>query len=84
LLSNSSKYAKASLVQISFNVHDDNLVMILEDNGVGFDVSKKTKGIGIKNIEDRVEGINGDLIIESTFGAGSQVIVEVKLNNLND
>ncbi|OEK07530.1 hypothetical protein A8C32_17185 [Flavivirga aquatica] len=76
LLANIAKHAKAQLVQLSFNKHDNVLVMILEDDGKGFDVDKQKNGIGIKNIKQRLESINATFTIDSTIGKGTSVIIE--------
>jgi signal transduction histidine kinase len=47
----------------------------VNDDGKGFDTSKKSKGIGIANMMNRVESFNGEVRIESTPGKGSRVQV---------
>jgi signal transduction histidine kinase len=51
------------------------------DDGVGFNVKKGKKGIGLKNITSRIEKINGSLEIKSTLGKGTEMIISVPLNN---
>jgi len=79
LLTNCTKYANASLVQVSFNLHETVLVMLYEDNGNGFDIEQEKKGVGLKNIEERVQAINGKIIIESTPNIGTQIIIETPI-----
>jgi two-component system sensor histidine kinase UhpB len=49
----------------------------VSDNGVGFVLSEKVKGIGLKNIKSRVEFHEGKLKITTAPGAGCTLEVEV-------
>jgi two-component system, NarL family, sensor kinase len=80
LLTNISKHARAKNVSINITNYQDNLNLILEDDGSGFD-TKITKGIGLKNIEERLLTINGKITIESTKGKGSTVIIDISTPN---
>ena len=51
--------------------------MIYEDNGVGFKKEEITSGMGLKNIENRVDKLNGELTIDSRSGKGSAFIIEI-------
>ncbi len=82
LLTNIAKHAKAKEVQLSFNRHDALLIMVLEDNGVGFNVEAQKEGVGIKNIKQRVDSIKGTFNLESTLGKGSSVIIEIPLKSI--
>jgi two-component system, NarL family, sensor kinase len=76
LLTNISKHAGAKKVAVNITSYKDNLNLILEDDGCGFD-AKISKGIGLKNIEERLLTINGKINIESIKGKGSTVIIEI-------
>ncbi len=80
LLINIAKHAKAQSVQLSFNRHDNVLILILEDDGKGFDLQKQKKGIGISNIKERVLSINGELTIDSIVNKGTTIIIEIPIN----
>jgi signal transduction histidine kinase len=80
LLTNVTKHAKANFIEISFNKHDNVLVIIMEDDGCGFEVEGKNYGIGIKNIEERILTLHGSFNIDSQINKGTQVIVEVPVN----
>ena len=69
-MNNITKYAKANKVDISFKTDDDNLILSVADDGVGFDSSQKSKGIGLKNISSRVEFYSGNMNIISAPGQG--------------
>jgi two-component system, NarL family, sensor kinase len=80
LLANISKHARAKNVSINITNYEDNLNLIFEDDGCGFD-TKITKGIGLKNIEERLLTINGKITIESIKERGTTVIVDILTPN---
>jgi signal transduction histidine kinase len=57
-----------------------NLTLLIEDNGQGFDVKAKRKGIGLANIMSRAELYNGQAVIESSPGSGCTVLVIFSLS----
>lgn len=77
LLHNISKHAKATEVELSINRHHNDMNIIVADNGVGFDIYKK--GIGLKNIEERLKIIFGEMNIQSEMNQGTSVIIDIKL-----
>lgn len=78
LLSNTLKHAKASKVDIEIVV-DSELVFRYRDNGIGFDTPKGSEGIGLKNIQARVEKLNGTIAMESAQNQGTSYIVGIPL-----
>lgn len=75
-LTNIQKHAKAKNVNIKFsNRTNSELQVIIEDDGVGFEVDKVEKGIGLDNIEERIKRLNGTLEIESELGIGTKFII---------
>ena len=73
LIQNSLKHGKAKVVRISLLNQDGNVHLSIADNGVGFDVDelKSGKGMGIMNIENRVEMLGGKMTIASQLHEGS-------------
>jgi signal transduction histidine kinase len=78
-LNNILKYACASLIRVRLTQNRYNVTLLLEDNGQGFDIKSKRKGIGLANIISRAELYNGQAIIESSPGAGCTVLVIFKI-----
>lgn len=76
LFNNIQKHAKAKIVQLSFNLHDTNLVIMLEDDGVGFS-TKTVSGIGLANVNERVEALSGYIDIDSTINNGTTTIIQI-------
>lgn len=82
LCTNILKYAEATEVMIYLNQYEDSEInVIVEDNGKGFEVEllKTTKGIGLKNIERRIEQRNGTFSIDTATGRGTSIIINLPL-----
>ena len=69
-LNNITKHAKAKESVITLKTGNGNLFLSVADNGVGFDTSQKSKGIGLKNISSRVAFYSGNMNIISAPGQG--------------
>jgi signal transduction histidine kinase len=65
-LQNIRKHANASVVEIKIELDEKSLILKILDDGVGFDVKRMAKGIGLKNINERVQELKGDFDIESS------------------
>jgi two-component system, NarL family, sensor histidine kinase UhpB len=78
-LRNIQKYAQASKVDICVDLEDEALTMMISDNGIGFDINKVKKGIGIANMKRRAELFGGNASISSAPGKGCQVLVSIPL-----
>lgn len=81
LVTNIIKHSKASEASISITQHKDMLSIIVEDNGKGFDVKNAqfTEGLGLANIERRVEHMDGSIEVDSTPGKGTTVLIELPI-----
>jgi two-component system, NarL family, sensor kinase len=73
LIQNALKHGHAKVIRISLLVQDGNVHLSITDDGVGFDSEKISsgKGMGIMNIENRVEMLGGTLKMESKLHEGS-------------
>lgn len=82
LVNNIIKHAKANTLSVQIIEHDnESLNIIIEDDGVGFDVkeAKAKSGIGLKNIISRIEYLNGIVDFDSTLGRGTTVIIDLPI-----
>ncbi len=82
LITNVIKHAKATEVNIDFTNHGDQLNMVIEDNGQGFNPAQLTKsqtGMGLKSIDKRVQFLNGTMEIDSELGKGTTIIINIPL-----
>lgn len=77
---NSNKYANASLITVTFQLKNDLLELKVQDNGQGFDIKRKKKGIGLKNMLSRISNLDGTMQINSTTGIGTTLLFQVPIN----
>jgi len=82
-LNNIIKYANASIIEVSIDINTADIILRVADNGIGFDVSKKTEGIGLKNINNRVSFYNGIMSIISPDTGGCCLEVLIPLGACN-
>jgi signal transduction histidine kinase len=72
------KYAKAKNVLLKINREGNIITLVIEDDGIGFDTSKKANGIGLKNIRTRISLFNGQLTVISSPGNGCCLTVNME------
>ncbi len=84
-LGNARKYSKANLIQVRFWQEDDLFVAMVRDDGVGFDTQDVNQdyssrgSLGMVNMRERAERIDGSLRLESAPGNGTTVTLVVPL-----
>lgn len=78
-LNNILKYADASFASIEVALKDNTLLLVIRDDGRGFDVYQKKEGIGITNMKSRAENLDGSFHIESAPGQGCLIKVSIPL-----
>jgi PAS domain S-box-containing protein len=77
-LNNILKHSEASEAEIELKNGKDGLILSINDNGKGFNTTEIRKGIGLKNIEHRVETYNGNVEIISSPGNGCKMEISFK------
>ncbi|MBF9223553.1 tetratricopeptide repeat-containing sensor histidine kinase [Hymenobacter ruricola] len=83
LVQNILKHARATEVTLQIIRHAEELTVLVEDNGVGFDPAAlgPDAGIGLKNIESRMAYLGGRANFDATPGHGTSVTLEMPLTN---
>ncbi|MCP2027549.1 signal transduction histidine kinase [Flavobacterium sp. HSC-32F16] len=79
LLTNTIKHANASEVEIQLNFIENIVNLLFEDNGIGFDAAKQSKGIGFINLETRIKKLNGSFFIDSKLKRGTITNIEIPI-----
>jgi len=82
-LTNVARYAKTDQVQVRLSIYEDMLYLRIEDQGVGFDpelVMTRLDSNGLSGMQERAVLLNGELIIESSPGTGTQISVELPIS----
>ena len=78
-MNNINKYAQAKNVIVHLKEKDAHLELSITDDGVGFDTTKKANGIGLKNIQSRVEFYSGKINIISSPGKGCKMELSIPI-----
>lgn len=73
------KHAKATRIEVELAIINNVLQMRIKDNGIGFDAAANSGGIGLANMNRRVQLFSGTLTIHSTIGNGCEVLVKIPL-----
>lgn len=76
---NAIKHAKCSFFEITFYRNDEQFNVIMSDNGIGYNVNKGRKGIGIRNITSRIDKLKGTFHIDSTEGKGTTISLNIPI-----
>ena len=79
LVTNALKHANAKeiIIQLTAPSEEKSIELIYEDDGVGFDLDKVKKGIGINNIETRVADFNGTISINTAINRGTVISISI-------
>jgi PAS domain S-box-containing protein len=75
---NITKYAKATNIHFYLGNRSGNLELRIKDDGIGFDKSKKSSGVGLVNMKTRAALFNGTIEIETAPGKGCELVVQFK------
>lgn len=81
-INNALKYAQANTIDIRIVVDNNQLLLFTTDDGVGFDVAKRSKGIGLTNMVSRTELYKGHINFDSAPGKGCFITVRFPLAGL--
>jgi signal transduction histidine kinase/DNA-binding response OmpR family regulator len=78
-MTNVIRHAQADRVDVLLEKRGDQIVTIVEDNGVGFDpeAARQSGRLGLFGMRERAEMLGGSLTIESAVGKGTTIFVEV-------
>jgi signal transduction histidine kinase len=77
LLINSVKHANAKEILVQLLEKDNELTVMVEDDGIGYRVEEVEKGMGTGNIASRVKYLKGEISIDSEIGRGTTTIIAI-------
>ena len=80
LINNVLKHAEAKHVSLQIGQRDEKIILMMEDDGKGFDVSAHKDGYGLNNLDARTKLMQGTMTIDSQPGKGTSVLVEIPYN----
>ncbi len=85
-LTNIAKHASAANASVMVDYHatklanDGELSLLIKDDGVGFEATTKTRGLGLVGISERVKALGGKLTLATQPGSGTQFTINIPLN----
>ena len=79
-LNNVERHAQATEVEFRMAFSEDQLKIVISDNGKGFDTKTKHRGNGLKNLPIRLSKLGGQYSIESSMGKGTIVTIGLRLS----
>jgi PAS domain S-box-containing protein len=77
-LTNVSRHARATEVDIDLREEDNRLRLVIQDDGVGFDTTQPRKGFGLLGMSERVRMLGGEIDIDGR--RGTRIVVTLPLN----
>ncbi|WP_369992936.1 tetratricopeptide repeat protein [Winogradskyella sp.] len=84
LVTNSLKHAEATVVNVQISNRNAHIQITVEDNGIGFNKDEVTsKGIGLGNVQSRVEYLNASIDLISNEN-GTSYTIDIDIDQLHD
>ncbi len=78
-ISNSLRHGRATAVTLRLHRSDHEVCLLVQDNGAGFDQTKRSSGHGLGNMQARAAGLGASLQLESRPGKGARLLVTVPI-----
>ncbi len=78
-LKNIVKHSKAAFIGVTLTGSGENIILRVEDDGIGFDATQKKQGIGLSNIRQRVDLYHGTMQLATSPGNGCIITVSLPL-----
>ncbi|WP_100405466.1 sensor histidine kinase [Bacillus solitudinis] len=80
---NAHKHAKPTEIQVKIEIKPTKVIMIIKDDGVGFDTSSKKEGsFGLIGMKERVTMLKGELTIQSKVNVGTVVLIDIPFSSI--
>ena len=77
IFANIIKHSKAKTINVNLTKHLEYINLIVSDDGIGFNLKTVKKGSGLKNIKNRAEIFNGEVIIDSKVNFGTTISINL-------
>ena len=78
-INNSIKHSKATELIVRTFYNNNRLLVIIKDNGKGFETNKEYPGRGLETMKRRAEDLGGNLIIKSNINFGTETEFTLKI-----
>jgi len=77
-LANVARHSQARHVTVALTHQGNELTLIIEDNGAGFDMGRVEKGVGLDSMRERLAAVGGRLDISSQTSSGTKITAAVR------
>jgi len=77
-LANVARHSRANKATVTLKSENGNVVLTIQDNGIGYDAERIIRGIGLDSMRERLAGVNGELEISSLKSQGTRVVATVR------
>jgi len=81
IINNIIKHSKAKNATIQLVRNENMISIIIEDDGIGFDINEIQGGLGFTSIQSRVDAFNGTITIDTNTKRGTTIITELPLTD---
>jgi len=82
LINNVLKHSEAKNVSLQIGQRDEKIILMIEDDGKGFDLNEHRGGYGLQNLDARTKLMQGVMTIETKPGKGTSVLIEIPYKEL--
>lgn len=84
-ITNVARHARATRVDVLMEHRSDRVIVLVEDDGVGFNPDQAQRGdhFGLLGMKERAESLGGILTVESAPGAGTTIVLEAPIADSN-
>lgn len=78
-VSNAARHSHCSAVSVSLRIEASRLILVIADDGAGFDTTVESEGQGLASMRRRARRLNGSLEIIATAGTGTTLTLAIPL-----
>ena len=80
-LANIARHSRAKRADVSLVYNHEVLQVMIADDGCGFDMNQKAKGMGFRSMRERIGSIRGTLQVQSAPDQGTRLIIQIPTRN---
>jgi NarL family two-component system sensor histidine kinase LiaS len=74
-LANTARHGQASHVELHLKYERDGVTLTIADDGRGFDPTVPSPGLGLRSMRERVQLLDGEIVVDSAPGKGCTIVV---------
>ncbi|MGD2179985.1 sensor histidine kinase [Lusitaniella coriacea] len=78
-LTNVQKHSRATHITVRGSQTPNGVLLVISDNGIGFDLCATWEGFGLRGMQERVQILDGEIKVESMPGRGTRIEVKIPL-----